>query len=627
MAYTPDPSSFADAALAPDPVSRDLPASASQPGDAGLGDSKTDEEWHTQSVVDALRGSAYQRTPGLAGPSMYRYANSTGNDTYAMQPPAKGQGQRYQTPNPAMDDTEEKNPYGFSMPGLTQPTNAIAGAYSSLLDQSAGITQHAVSPFVSDKTKKDMEEQVKTRRELNAGLYRSPGGAIGSMVPPLLESYALPASALGQTTFGALYGGLQPTAPGESALLNAATEGASSLAGAGGGKLFGAPIHPVENRLSDTKNAAVEYLRSRNIPLNLADQTGSPVASALSRGSTDNAYINNPRFDQDKKEAFTREALSEAGINDTEVSPDQLQTQKAALGARRQEIYENNPLNRNVVAGQQVPAWLMGNNSGDLDNEFDGLIKLARRNGLKAGPNPDNPISIIETIRDRTDAQGNIDPVTLNAMRMRTSELSQSSFAPMRQMGESLADILDRHVMEQAAMNGNDVSDLLDVNTKLRNVRAIGKATREGTDDQIQPGKLANVTKNFRTGSGLAELGRAGKAVMTDPIPPSGTFTRLMGAAAPAAAFGAASSLWNGDTDDAWKYALAAGLLPLTARGLVQRQMPADILGAMSRNKLLKSASDFSTRVGAEIGRREYNDVAGDYLSPLVDKYMGAEEK
>lgn len=471
---------------------------------------------------------------------------------------------------------------------------AMAGAGKSVVDTGRGLKQIGLevadkfrSPQPSDliggtpaqRSRAQMDEVQARDADLmstGAGLAGNIAGTLATtLVPAGLAAKAGQATQLGRAGMallnpqslraaaagGAALGAAQPVGTNDSRTLNALLGGA-----VGGGtqaliKTAGRIAQPIRNALSATDQTAVDVLERAGVQLDAAQRSGSQRAMQLKRFLTDNPLTAPGQIEQAQRTArgFNRAALSQAG-EAAEVADEEVLGKAARrLGQSFDDIAARNPikaddelLNALSDISAKATAELESTQAPIVLNQVDEIINKAAGSGSIDGKAYQN----IKSTLDRISNGGN--PQVGHWARAIRSELDEA---------------LQRSASEA------DYAALKDTRKQYGALQKIIDAV--SPEGNVSPAKLYNTQnvksygqkKAMATGIGqtdLQRLAKAGKQIIPERLPQSGTAPRALLQAALPAGLGALYGVANGG--DVWSAArwaaLGAGAPYLAQRAL-----------------------------------------------------------
>lgn len=261
--------------------------------------------------------------------------------------------------------------------------------------------------------------------------------------------------------------------------------------------------------------AAVETLLAHDIPLSTANRGGklSGVASGL--GRTADTLLGASDFVTKQLRAFTTAILKKAGINATRATPDAMASLQGKVNAKYNDLHERVPTK--------------------IDQQAMNELMAAREEILGEVP-PSEQAPLLKKIDDITGMMQAGKPVTITgraAQNLRTSlvRMGQSANSTVKHAAGQLKEILD-DAFERGASK-EDAAKMQDVRQQFIKMKQIEDMV--GDNGIITPQKAASVLARKRNrwqskyGLGdqeLPQLVQAGKEILPDKVPNSGTPTR-----------------------------------------------------------------------------------------------------
>jgi hypothetical protein len=511
---------------------------------------------------------------------------------------------------------EYKAKYGATS-GMSGMDKFMAGAGKSVIDTGRGLKQLGIeamdlfrSPQAQDSVAGSPAEQYRAQmsqvQAQDADLMGTGAGIAGNIAGTLATTM-IPAGALSkvggvtgaaargfinpQTIRGAMAGGaalgaMQPVGTEGSRLANAGIGAAASGAGQALIKGIGRVAQPIKNALSPVDQKAVDTLKAAGVPLDAAQASGSQRAMQLKRFLGDNPLTAGGQTAQHEKTAagFTRAALKEIGESADVADEQILGDATRRIGKVFDDIANRNPI--------QVDNRLL-TGIADVADQATKELESAQA-------------AVIVRQADEIIDKGATGAINGNAYQNLKSTLDRISGGPNQQIG-NLARQLRKQIDDALQRSASD-ADYVALKTARKeygNLQSIIQAVNP--DGTVSPAKLYNAMnvkafgqkKAMATGIGqkdLAKLAKAGKRVIPDRMPNSGTTPRaalqLLLPGAIGAGYGAAQ---GGDVGDIAGYA-AGGI---AAPYLLQKAMnnPAAVqyltrgLQGPARNALLGSGS------------------------------------
>jgi hypothetical protein len=409
-------------------------------------------------------------------------------------------------------------------------------------------------------------------------------GYTGAALVPAVGSMFVPGAntVTGAAVAGGVMGALQPTGTNDSRLVNTTIGAGAGAAGQGAFNALGRIAQPFRSVPKPAAARAIATLEREGVALDAAQRSASPVAARIKSALSDNPLTLGGQVQaaEAQKAQFNRAVLSKFGASG-ELADEA--TMGAAYG-RIGKVFED-VLSRTET--KLTPA--------DLTK----ARVLSAKSKRVLGDDGRIP-QVISDVTDHMKSNGGkIDGKFYQSVRHDLAALEkQQDIGPIaREMRESLDDAFQR------SAKGNDGPALQEARRQWRNMRIAENAIDESGN--ISPAKLANQfgQKKNRSvgvyGKGdksvleLARLAKAGKQVIPDKLPNSGTAARgMMQVAAPAAVGGAYGAYKEGDLSGIGTYALAGAALPFALqKGLnspaATRYLTQGITTPMLRNSLM----------------------------------------
>jgi hypothetical protein len=502
---------------------------------------------------------------------------------------------------------EFKSQYGATS-GMSGMDKFMAGAGKSVVDTGRGLKQlgiEALGLFNGGEEADKYRAQMSQVQAQDADLMGTGAGIAGNIAGTLATTM-IPAGALSkvggvtgaaargfinpQTIRGAIAGGaalgaMQPVGTEGSRLANAGIGAVASGAGQALIKGIGRVAQPIKNALSPVDQKAVDTLKAAGVPLDAAQASGSQRAMQLKRFLGDNPLTAAGQTAQHEKTAagFTRAALKEIGESADVADEQILGDATRRIGKVFDDIANRNPI--------QVDNRLLA--VADVADQATKELESAQA-------------AVIVRQADEIIDKGATGAINGNAYQNLKSTLDRISGGPNQQIGNMARQLRKQldDALQRSASNADYVA-LKTARKEYGNLQSIIQAVNP--DGTVSPAKLYNAMnvkafgqkKAMATGIGqkdLAKLAKAGKRVIPDRMPNSGTTPRaalqLLLPGAIGAGYGAAQ---GGDVGDIAGYA-AGGI---AAPYLLQKAMnnPAAVqyltrgLQGPARNALLGSGS------------------------------------
>lgn len=483
----------------------------------------------------------------------------------------------------------------------TQDMSALqrgfAGAGKATVDLGHGLRQLAAEAgnkvgLVSDQTVQDLRSQEDDRKQLDASLMNTTAGKVGYLggalattaVPAgmvargaqalnltrtaaVANTLANPTTYRGAIAAGAALGAANPVGTDDSRALNTVVGGIAGGVGNGVVNAVGAVARPVANQLSQAGQKAVQVLRNAGVPLDAAQQTGSRALSTVKRFFNDNPVTAAAQQETQaqQRKAFTSAVLKTVGETGDTAAPEVLDRASSRIGQVFDDVAARNPIPVTQTLTRKLDAFLTDSGRvlkpdqiSTLKNNIDFLLN--HNGGVVGWKIPGEAYQTVKTALDK---------------------LSMGQDQAVGQSARDLRELLDGELEQATKANGNgsDYADLLKARQQWRRLKQILPSV--DTEGVVNPSRLwqtINTVKNAgqaKMGRGdqqLASLARAGKTVLVDGTPNSGTALRGGALALGAGAVGAVGTgLSTGDWSKAAE--VGGGLIaaPYAARSLLSR--------------------------------------------------------
>lgn len=498
---------------------------------------------------------------------------------------------------------EFKAKYG---PGGTSLQNFAAGAGKAVVDTGRGIKQlgmegyglirpKQLSDIITGSPADQYRNYIDTIQQQDAPLLDTKAGLLGNIagnvattiapagvlgiagkaakIPGLVRAgagLAAPTTIRGAAALGAAQGALQPVGTDQSRIENTALGGGI---GTGTGLLssaLGAIADPVKNALTPQTSRAVQFLQNSGVPLDAAQSTGSQRLAQAKRFLSDNPMTSAGQVDQVAKTqaGFNNAALRTIGESGDAADQSVLNRGLTRIGNAFDQIAARNPINAdnhliNDLASieKQSASELETPQANVIKNQIDEILDKAKIGNSIDGKAYQNIKSVLDRISNGAD-QG------------------KGHFA--RELRQSLDDALQRSASPQ------DAAALKTARTQYRNYLAIEKSV--DPIGNISPAKVYNSqnVKAFggkralatgRAATDLMDLARAGKAIIPEKFPNSGTAARgLLQLALPGAVGAGYGYAKEGDLGGALAYGAGGVAAPYALQRAINNHASARYL-------------------------------------------------
>ena len=487
--------------------------------------------------------------------------------------------------------------------GMSDTELALAGAKKSLIDLGQGTKQlldipaqflekkfadSAVGRFGAQmgmptavasaaQTEKDIAAEREASKELmetGAGMAGYIGGNIATTLAggALLKGAGLltageallnPQSYKAAATAGAALGALNPTIEGESKLMNTAAGAILGVAGKGVVDAMGRIAQPVKTKLDEMSKTAVDVLKKAGVPLDAAQATGSTFLARVKAGLTDNPITAGKQAEISAKQqaAYTRAVSKTMGEDADRITPEVIAQAQNRIG----KAYDDVAAKVNISVDGKFQKSL-----SDLAQEAQNVLK------------PDQFAIIERNIGDiyekATMGGGRISGDQYQVLKRGLDRLSKSADTDVATYAREMRDVINEGLYDSAVASGNThlVDVLKKANKQWGNMRKIEDIALKDTSGFVSPSSLYNslTSKSKRNAfyaedTTLPDLARAGKMILPEKLPNSGTAARLMNLAAPGIVGGIGYGLYTGDVGEAAKATGLGIVTPKLAQMLI----------------------------------------------------------
>jgi len=509
-----------------------------------------------------------------------------------------------------------------NLPGY-QPTKAFLATtgetlYSTpaVLGQLAGKALSTVAPESGEALYQMSTKQIKENRKVTEGLREANpvastvGDVTGALINPVNK--LVPFGGPAQTLTGALFKGA-----GQGAIANVLTTPVTdenkpyltekvkqaitggAVGGVAGGLIKGATslAQPIANQLTPVGKEAVETLRKAGVPVDVAQATGSAFLNRTKAALQDNPFTagKEEAFASTQRTAYNKAIARTMGEDATAITPDVISNAKNRLGDIYDNLFDKH--------GSKITGQVYKDLAALRD---DAMITL-----------PANESAVIKGLVDDilNKASANRSSLTGDQYQAFKRVLDRMSGQNTNTAGfaQDMKDVL-LSGLKNSIKNPEDIALLKTTNKQYGNMKKIEDVVLKNIEGDVSPSLLSNslATKSKRNAiyaedSELADLARAGKAVLEQKLPNSGTVSRFLAqnplVAATKAAYGkGAQMVMQNPTTAAY---LEKGVRPGMVRGVLEA--PAK-LGAIVPPYLAKpgAAGATSLREMVNLRNRQY---------------------
>jgi Transglycosylase SLT domain len=347
----------------------------------------------------------------------------------------------------------------------------------------------------------------------NQGTGTGVKGAIGEILGD-------PLTAAGGATIpkllaqGALMGFTSSTGNSDSTLVDNSINAGGGAAASLAGKFIGSGVNrvaqPVKSTLGNIGAAAVKKLEDSGVSLSAAQKTGSKALGALesvfsSIPMTSSAQNSLWKGQRDK---FTQAALKEAGINAPDAGRQSLEQAKNSFTNEYQNITANNNLN--------------------IDNTLlQNVADIYQKGGERLGQ---DSARLVKSVANDIYNSGNV--ISGKEYQATRSLLTQKANATKDSFDSGLMKSL-RNELDAAferSLPKSQQGVMSDINKRYQAFKPIQQAMDSNNVDSLIEGSInpATLYNKVSTGAPLSNLADAGKSILRQVIPDSGTATRTM---------------------------------------------------------------------------------------------------
>jgi len=388
-------------------------------------------------------------------------------------------------------------------------------------------------------------------------------GLAGNVAGELGQAFLLPGGTIAKTAMtGAGMGAVQPTLESENRAFNMLGGAAAGAGGEAGVKAIGRIAQPIAKQLSPVGEKAVQILKDAGIPLDAAQATGSKVLERAKAFLSDNPITAGAQasFAGAQKAAYNKAVAKTFGEDAEHITPEVITAAKDRIG----NVYDDVATRVNIGVDKEFKSALSHLNDEAMHTLDDSQHQIIQKN-------------INDIIAKAEQNGGHLDAAQYKNLKKRLDKLSGSKDTDVAGYARDLRDLLNKGLSDSAEFYGNkaDVALLKQANKEWGNMRKVEDVADFSTGE-ISPSKLYNSLKTkgkrysfYAEDPQLANLAAAGKNVLPEKLPNSGTTARILNAAALPAAFGAGEALREGDIYGAGK-GIAVGVV---APKLIQKAL------------------------------------------------------
>ena len=512
---------------------------ASQLYDMSKGDEKAAAAGYyggPNGLIKAKQGIAVNDPRNPNAPNTLQYGEQVADRANAMRDTSGFEDALFGTKAPQEKEkiaqTEDKSKINSFAAGFGGAISKTAGAIEQLAGKGIGL----VAPETGKKIEQHALEQIqKTEAITNPYIQANPktalaGEAAGLILNPVNK--VLPGGpttgmmgTLGQGAVqGAAINALTTPVTDENKpfltekLKQAFTGGAAGAVGAGAIKALGGIAEPVTNALGDIGQKAVKTLRDAGVPVDVAQATGSAFLNRTKAALMDNPFTAGKEevFKATQQSAYNKAIAKTMGEDASAITPDVITNAKNRLGNIYDNLFDKHG---SKISGQvykdlaalrdDAITTLPVNDSAVIKGLVDDIINKASANRSTLSG---DQYQAFKRVLDRMSGQNS----------------NTSAFA--QDMKEVLLSGLKNSIKDP-----KDIALLKTTNKQYGNMKKIEDVVLKDIQGNVSPSLLSNslATKSKRNAiyaedSQLADLARAGKLVLEQKLPNSGTMARFL---------------------------------------------------------------------------------------------------
>jgi hypothetical protein len=497
-------------------------------------------------------------------------------------------------------DTSKLNAFAAGVGGAISKG---AGALEQIIGKGVGLvapqTGQAIEQHALEQIKKT-QETTKPYIEANpiTGAIGEVTGLIASPINKLIPGLGGPAQTmLGGVAKGAAQGAIAnvittPVTDENKSFLTEKLKDA--LIGGGAGAVVGGVAkaatslaQPFQNQLSKVSNENVKILRDAGVPVDVAQATGSQFLNRTKAALNDNPFTagKEAEFIASQQGAYNKAIAKTMGEDATAITPDIISNAKNRLGGIYDDLYNrygakiSGQVYKDLASIRDQSLMVLPKGDETIKNIVNDVINKASQNrSLLTG----EQYQAQKEILDKLSAQG-------GAMSLFAQEVKETLLSGLK----------------NSIKNPEDIALLKTTNKQYGNMKKIEDVTLKDPQGNVSPSLLSNslATKGKRNAiyaedNELAKLARAGKDILQNKTPNSGTIARLSAQAAPALVGGAVYGAYQGDIKSAAEGAALGYAAPKLAQMLLKNPSSAKYLEQGVSNKTLRSFLELPKKAG-----------------------------
>jgi len=435
------------------------------------------------------------------------------------------------------------------------------------LKQKAFQAEKLLDGKSAEEHEKQINEEIAKTRTENEPILNTTAGQLGNLTGEVAKATPLmmipgAGTVAGGAVIGGALGALQPTLPNENSAFNIGAGAVLGGTGQGIANFAGKVAQPFESFLSETGKKAIKILEDAGIPLDAAQKTGSSFLSSVKGHLSDNPITQDAQaqFISGQQKAYNRAIAKTIGEDVDAITPDIIAKAKERLGNNYDDIASRTNIDLKH-ATQPI---------NDLYKEAKKILNPTQLSTLDRN---------IEDIVNKGRANGNqLDFKQYQNVKKTLDRLGSSSDTDLANYAKDLNDVLKQSLTKSVEASGNttDAELLKQTNKQYGNMKKIEDIILKNPEGDVSPSLLLNslATKSkrnvfFGNNKELSDLASAGKLILSDKVPNSGTARRLLTAALPGAVGAAGYGLYQGDIGSA----LEGGAMGIALPKLAQKMM------------------------------------------------------
>ncbi len=508
---------------------------------------------------------------------------------------------------------ETKTTVEATKPTDTNKLNAFVAGFGGAISKGAGALEQIVGKgvgLVSPDTGKAIEqhalEQIKKTEAITKPYIESNPitGAVGEVTGMIASpiNKLVPVGGPAQTILGGVGKGAVQGAVANVLTTPVTDENKSFLTeklkqtligGAAGGVVGGVVkgatslAQPFENQLSKISQDNVKILRDAGVPIDVAQATGSQFLNRTKAALNDNPFTvgKEVEFAAQQQSAYNKAIAKTMGEDADAITPDIIQNAKNRLGDVYDTLYNkygskiSGQVYKDLAAIRDESTSVLPKGDETIKNIINDVINKASQNRSNL---TGQQYQAQKEILNKLSAQG-------GAMGLYAQEVKEALLSGLK----------------NSIKDPNDIALLKQTNKQYGNMKKIEDVVLKDPQGNISPSLLSNslATKSKRNAlyaedKDLANLARAGKDILQNKTPNSGTIARLSAQAAPALVGGAVYGAYQGDLKSAAEGAALGYAAPKLAQTILRNAKTSKYLEEGVSNKTLRSMLELPKKAG-----------------------------